>query len=279
MIIKKIIGILIMVTITFSSCKDGIIEKNPENSNLGLKVVFFNTGKSDGILIKIENMTLFIDTGDADDSENYSSVMNELGIENIDYIILSHLDSDHIGGAPYLLENYNVGHIIQPDYVKNESTEYDNYISTLESLNIKVDKITEELDINNEGGKIRVIPCQQKEYDSSNSYSMVVSVIYGNEKFLFCGDSDSERIEELLDEDFKDYTVYKVPHHGFYNDKQEALIKLVNPQYAVITNKSLSNISSSVIDNLNTQGTEIYYTFMGNIYFETDGEEMKIYYK
>lgn len=243
-----------------------------------LTVVYFNTGKSDAMLIHIGDFSMFIDTGDADDVEQYAAVMEELQIDHLDYIVLTHLDADHISGAAYLIGHYQVGQVIQPAYTDTTSA-YDAYIEALSEKNMEPVLLTDTLQFTQDACDFTLLPPEKTSYDNVNNYSIVTSLVYGKQSYLFCGDANEERIQELLATDLQEYTVYKVPHHGFFNSEQEELMEKVQPQIAVITNKSLDNISGDVINSLEKTGAAIYYTYLGNVVIQSDGEQIDAFYE
>ena len=65
-------------------------------SNISLEVTILDTGKSDCIFIEIGDKTIMIDTGLDRNGEQILASLHEKGIDHIDYLILTHLDKDHI---------------------------------------------------------------------------------------------------------------------------------------------------------------------------------------
>ena len=80
---------------------------------------FLNTGKSDSILIRMDDQVILVDTGDDDDYNAIKAKLDGYGINTIDYLIITHYDNDHIGAADDVLKNYTVKMVYAPDYVRN----------------------------------------------------------------------------------------------------------------------------------------------------------------
>ena len=66
--------------------------------------------------------TMLIDTGNGEkQNDDYlAQFFKDFGVSKIDYLILTHPDSDHIGGALNVVENFEIGkafipHILQPE--------------------------------------------------------------------------------------------------------------------------------------------------------------------
>lgn len=81
--------------------------KNDVNEALKdtLKIEILKIGKADCIIITDGTTSIVVDCGEEDDGADISAAMDALGISSIDYLIITHYDKDHIGGAPTLLKN------------------------------------------------------------------------------------------------------------------------------------------------------------------------------
>lgn len=71
-----------------------------------------------------------IDTGEDKDGEQIVNKLKEKGINTLDYLILTHLDKDHIGGVDSVLSSVKVNNLIQANY-KKDSKQYDEYVNSL----------------------------------------------------------------------------------------------------------------------------------------------------
>ncbi len=106
---------------------------------------------------------------------------------------------------------------------------------------------------------------QRLHYDEDNNYSLAISVIHGNNKFLFAGHAKEIRLAEILTQTNSQYDFLKVPHHGKYNSFSEQFIKTINPKYSVITCSKKNPPHDEVLNILGKVSSEIYLTRDGNI--------------
>lgn len=53
------------------------------------------------------------------------------GISNVDTLIITHYDQDHVGGADTLVEAMEIGRVLLPAY-EGDSTEYVDFMNALE---------------------------------------------------------------------------------------------------------------------------------------------------
>ncbi len=114
--------------------------------NPKLEVIFFDVGQGDAALAKFPTgEIMLIDAADNTFSRNYAK--NVLlpyfireNIKHLDVLALSHPHSDHIGGAPFLMENISIGEIWESDVqAKSKVFRKIHYLS--DSLNIPIRKI------------------------------------------------------------------------------------------------------------------------------------------
>ena len=108
--------------------------------------------------------------------------------------------------------------------------------------------------------------------------SLVISLRYGSQSFLLTGDSEMERIAELLTEPELNlkHTVLKVPHHGIKEKNSAAFLEQVHPETAVITCKNEWYVSRSVKKTLLCMDADLYLTCHGTVTCITDGNTMEI---
>lgn len=83
--------------------------KNSDNSQLDeLKVRFINVGQGDSILLTCAGQSMLADGGKSTASSKIYSILKDLGIQKLDYMVATHPDSDHVGGLSGALEYADV---------------------------------------------------------------------------------------------------------------------------------------------------------------------------
>ena len=100
--------------------------KNDVNEALKdtLKIEILKIGKADCSIITDGTTSIVVDCGEEDDGADILAAMDALGISSIDYLIITHYDKYHIGGAPTLLKKYKVSKLLEPDYTPVDTTAY-----------------------------------------------------------------------------------------------------------------------------------------------------------
>lgn len=268
-----IVSLSLLISIFLTGCNFNDTKKNEAEDNLN--IVIFKIGKADSILLTIGRETVLIDTGEDEDGEEIVNYMKEHKMDTIDYLIVTHFDKDHVGGADTILHEVEVLNVITPNY-ESESKEYKEYRTALNFQKIDPIKLTEVMTFSLGTAKFTIDPPRKDFYSGDNDYSLVISVEHGKNRLLFAGDAKEERLTELIDSGNLEHTFLKVPHHGRYNDKSNEFFTLVNPKYAVITCSDKNPEEQEVMVALKQLGTKVYLTRKGNVYITSDGESLRI---
>ncbi len=258
-----------------------------------LRADFLNTGKSDAILLRLREglseSVILVDTGDADDYDTIRERLTAYGISEIDYLIISHFDKDHIGSASRILQDYTVKTVYMPDYVR-DSTLYRRMMSTLEVLPaITVERLPagREVAISLAGGWVRInstdlypagltLGSDDSHAAEENNYSLITTVEFGEISLLLAGDAEQDRLTEFLAAtDGTDYDLVKIPHHGSYDKALGDLLRgSEGLRYCVVHADSTAEVEASLVTAMRSVGSAAYYTYDGSVTFATDGESM-----
>lgn len=276
---KRKITVLLLIVVMLSSLMVGCEEKNKEKYN-DFKIVAFDVGKADAFLLTTEKGTVLIDTGEDEDGKKIVQYLKNEGIESIDYLVITHFDKDHVGGANKIIKEISVGNVIQ-SVIAKESTDINEYNKALSKKEINPTTLREKLSFVLDSVEYTIYPPEKEVYENepSNDTSLIVSVKHGENKFLFMGDACDERIEEYLKEEDLNHIFLKMPYHGHYLAKNEDLLKAVKPKYAVITSSKDEPKEKELAkteEMLKTIGSKVYFTNNGNVICESDGYELKI---
>ena len=271
-----------------------------------MEIVVFNIGKADAIIITTENHAIMIDTGEEKHSGEILDHLVETGVDTIDYLIITHFDKDHVGGAGKIINNLEVREVIVPNY-RRDTKHYTRFSEAMRDKGIIPVVLARynKLEFIDDGVLFATYPSEldyyeyhiennnnedadEEYYDEDdddnetpnvNNFSLVTSVSHGGNNFLFTGDAKSGRIKEILSvSDITDisYDFLKVPHHGRYNKRIEDFILNISPKYAVITCSPDKPPDDEVSGALEAVGTEVFLTYNGIVHCISDGNTLRI---
>ena len=259
-----------------------------ENAEHMLTLRVLETGKSDCMLIRLDDTVIMIDTADADDYGEISDTLESLGISRIDYLILTHFDNDHIGSAAKIIEDFEVADVYMPNYVRDSGL-YRSLINALEenAARTKVTKLNDDTTINLPTGSLwinvsRVYPELSHEdpipEDSmDNDLSLICGLTLGDFSALFMGDAEKARCEDFLAQTqyAGQYDFVKLPHHGSHNKALRDILTSCGVKYGVICTDAFANIELEVVNLLRNLGALTYYSYNGNMVLRTDGKTVE----
>lgn len=249
------------------------IQSNTKNTVF--KTTILSTGKSDCILVEIGNKVIMIDTGEDKNGKQIVDRLKEKGINTLDYLILTHLDKDHIGGVDSVLSSVKVKNIIQANY-KKDSKQYDEYIDSLKKADIEPVLLKDNMNIVINSAEINIQPASKSKYESSNDYSIITNISYGAHKFLFAGDAEEERLSEFINGNTLKYDFVKIPHHGRYDKLTEAFLESISPQCAVITCSEKKEPEEGVLKILERLNIKTFLTSNGEVVINSDGKTLSV---
>ena len=204
--------------------------------NPTLKIYFIDVGQGDSTLIVTpKNKKILIDGGEGKTNVLFQYLLDRR-INKIDYIIISHFDSDHCNGLIEIIEKMRVENIVMSKQSK-ESGEYKKILEIIKQKNIKVSSVKAEDKIIIEKNLYTKIlnPAEKFEFQDLNNNAIVAKLVYKNFSMLFTG--DIEKAEENLAKKYKNElksTILKVAHHGSKTSTSEEFLKYVEPQIALI---------------------------------------------
>lgn len=246
-----------------------------------LIIVNLDVGKADSAVFFYKGSVGMIDTGTEEAWDNIDSFLKDHGVKSIDCLILSHFDKDHIGSAVNILKNYEVGEVYYPDYVSEKKL----YPALMEELaeEDKGSAVNTEMTVNLSDLPIDLIPAENPEVllsdedNRDNNMSLLCRLTLNDKKFLFTGDIEKDRIEELLnsDNDLKADWL-KLPHHGFFKENEGELIKRIAPEYGVISTSTDKPPKEKLEECLKANGIRYYNTAYGNVTTVYDGSSIVV---
>ena len=254
-------------------------------------IYYLDVGQGDSTLIVMPHLskTILIDTGGKinyktpdwkKQKKKYSIAkdsiipfMRKLGVNKLDYLILTHGDHDHMGESINLIENFKVEKVIFNCGEFNDLEQ--ELIKVLDKKKIKYYSCIKELNI--DSNKLYFL--NTKEYDNENDNSNVIYTELNGYKFMFMGDAGIEKEKDILDKyNLSNIDILKIGHHGSKTSCSEEFIDEINPKYSIISVGKNNRYGHPNKEILNTLGnSKIYRTDkQGSIMFKIRNNKLKI---
>lgn len=201
-----------------------------------LRLTIFDVGQGLAVAAQTRNHTLLYDAGpdypgEADSgSRVVVPVLHAQGIAQLDTLILSHDDIDHIGGARSIL------HAMPVDELLSSLPQQHPLLQQQHNNRHCSDGQQWEWD----GVQFEILNPAQASYRQNlrdNDRSCVLRISVGNNSVLLVADIERESERRLLQLHARQLpaTLLVVPHHGSRSSSMPAFVAAVHPRYAVFT--------------------------------------------
>ncbi|MCI7130566.1 MAG: MBL fold metallo-hydrolase [Lachnospiraceae bacterium] len=244
----------------------------------GLEVHFIDVGQGDATLIKADGHAMLIDAGENDKGTAVQLYLQKQGVEQLDYLVLTHTDSDHIGGADVIVTKFDIGQIFMSDFKKDNKT-YRELMDSMKyrHMTFSTPEVGAEYEL---GSATFTVIAPNDTYEDANNSSMALILDYGDSSFLFSGDCEEEAEQDMLANGLNlDVDVYQVGHHGSKSSSTEEFLDAMSPEYAVISceeGNSYGHPHAKTLNNLRARGIRVFRTDeQGSIIAYSDGTKIK----
>ena len=244
----------------------------------GISVTMFDIGQGDSFLIRVNGKTIMVDTGEKSFYGFLQQQLDHLGVDKVDTLIISHMDTDHMGSAQLLIQDYDVSKVLMPKTPGNSNDYYKlmNYLdkSKIETVYVKTgDKYS--------FGKkcaIRILGADMGE--DTNDSSIVMRLKYYKNTFLFTGDASAVVLNKIMDEGKNiKADVIKIPHHGSDSSSPILFLKNTESEFALISvgrENSYGHPTNNVIRRLEKFDSKVLRTDKdGTVTIFGDGKDLK----
>lgn len=257
----------------------------PENSFAEPKgfmdVHFIDVGQGDSILIETPNgKNILIDGGVPGAGKKVISYLKKQDIEEIDLLIATHPDYDHIGGLVKVMKEIDVKMLMDPGKFYLTHT-YAKYASEIRKQGIPKRTVKAGHTIHIDPSlKIQVLNANEKG-KSNNEASIVLKVTFDEMDFLFMSDVTIEQEKIMMEQFDVESEFIKVAHHGSDTSSSLDFLRKVNPDIAILTfsvDNDYGHPVERVVENLDRVDSLVYSTASyGDIVIRTNGEDYMIY--
>lgn len=268
-----------------------------------LHLIFCDVGQGDAILIRKNTLEILIDGGP--DSKVLTCLSENMPFwdREIEIVVLTHPEADHLNGLVPAIERYQVSNFIASP-AGNASAAFSRLKSLIEEKQIPIKNLysggkisfgdlelfslwpekswllahlsEEELSKNIYGGA--VLGAQTST--NLNDFSLVFHLKYGLFDALLTGDADQRVQDEILETaHIEPVEIFKVPHHGSKTGMIDGFLEKASPEVAVVSvgKNPWGHPTKEVIEKLSNLGIRVLRTDQEKeIEIVTDGESWEV---
>lgn len=277
-IYKRLLSILLVAFILIGGITADSMLSSASGAKAGkMEVHYIDVGQGDATLVTCDGHAMLIDAGDYSKGTAIQNYLQKQKIKKLDYLILTHPDSDHIGGAPVIITKFEIGRVFVSNYEKDNKT-YQKLIQALDNKRLKY--TTPETGTQYALGTAKItILAPNNVYDNPNDASVALMLQNGKNKFLFTGDAGEDAEQDILETDIDlSADVYKAGHHGSSTSTSQDFFEAVSPSCAVIScgeDNSYGHPHAETLNTFRMNGVKVYRTDEdGTIIATSDGKEI-----
>lgn len=228
----------------------------------GLTIGAVDVGQGQCITVFDGDVTLMSDCGgNYKAGENAARWLYSHGREQVDLLVLSHFDEDHVNGILDLLLHIPVKEII---YCGNNITEDESHMFVkikdhAENNGTKMTLLNRTNDLSLESMQLRIFVSDGQ--DSNDG--LVVALQSGNYRMLLMGDADFDVEKQIMyDTTVNNIDCLVVGHHGSKTSTSEEFLERIDPKSAIIScgYNPYGHPSPEVLDRLTNKNVIIYRT-------------------
>ena len=273
---KKILIFSIIIIALLTGC----------NKNKDFCIHIIDVGQADSILITTpSSKNMLIDGGDEDSSKIIKSYLKNKKVKNLDVVVATHPDSDHIGSLDDIIDNFDVEKIYMPKQ-NTDSECYINLIDSCNKKNLKVNYLSKDDSFDLDNYTEIYVLSPNYITDNNNSNSIVLNISYKINNFLFTGDCEESNEMDIINSyELENVDFLKVAHHGSSTSSSLAFLQETTPSIAVIScgyKNDYGHPHRSTLQNLESVGAKVFRTDVnGSMQFYSDGNKIysKVKYK
>ena len=200
--------------------------------------IFLRSMKGDTILIDVGGKVTFGTKEKWQESSQTSNAEKTLipylqarGVSQIDYLVLTHTDTDHIGDLEEVAKCFKIKEICVSQGALTKSS----FVKRLRTIKCPVHTLKAGDKLPMMGSNLQVL-YPNKVGDGGNNDSLVLYGKLLGSSFLFTGDLEKEGEEELM----ASYptlraSVLKAGHHGSKGSSSEAFLDQLHPSLALVS--------------------------------------------
>ncbi len=205
------------------------------------------------------------------------------GLSEVDYLLATHADADHIDGLNDVARNFRVRSALVARAPAADA-EYARFAATLQREGVPVHFISRGDALRFGAVVIDVlwpVRAEDKQAASGNEDSVVLRLSFGERVFLLTGDIEkrSEAVLARMPDELRS-DVVKVSHHGSRTSSTEMFVKAASPSLAIIPvgqHSIYNHPHQEVVERWRAAGAEVLTTGeSGAIFVSTDGRDLRV---
>lgn len=230
-----------------------------------LSVSFIDVGQGDGVLVQAGDAAYLIDAGRPEEGPNVVDFLRSRGVKELDGIVVSNPDADHIGGFLDVLNAFEVANVYVSGDDKGTLT-YNSFLRGVrdEGSNVETLRTGGRMDWGGVRADVIAPPTDAEGglFSETNDNSVGILLTYGTARILLAGDAEAKAEEYMANGAYTGpLTVLKVTHHGSNTSSTPLFLNAFRPKIAVIqvgADNSYGHPTPETLTRLREYGARVF---------------------
>jgi competence protein ComEC len=221
-------------------------------------VHFIDVGQGDATLIKSGETEMLVDCGRNGAGPVVTDYLKQQQVSQLEYLLITHPDSDHLGGCDDVLQSFSTNTVITNGQVA-QTVSYQEVVDEIDTEQSIIANTNHQWNIG--AARVKVLQANNGLSDS-NQNSIVLKVTNQDTDILLTADCDRTCEDLLLEKDIAS-EILKVTHHGSKFGTEIDLLEKVQPQAGIISagkENSYGHPAPETLDRLAQEGVLVYRT-------------------
>lgn len=274
-IVLRVLALLLLLS-CFVRVGVAAVSRRRAQKAEGLSLYVLDVGQGDAILLRANGETLLVDCGPFSAESQLRVILHDLGVQKLDYFLVTHPHEDHYGNARTVLSEFTPGQVILPAETGSEEA-YLLFVSELKQKGTTAVTAQTGMCFSFGGAEAEVL---LSGFGQGNNGSTVLCVTYGETTVLLTGDLEKEGEAALLSSCPQKLScdLLKVGHHGSDSSGSPEFLAAAAPRMAAIscgTGNSYGLPDVGTLSRLSALECRIYRTDLsGTLIFYSDGRTL-----
>ena len=230
-----------------------------------LVVSFIDVGQGDATLVQSGGENYLIDAGRPEAGPEVVDFLRSRGVGELDGLVATHPDADHIGGLPDVLDAFQVSEVYLSGEADKGTTTFNTFLRSVRDEGAQVFEARAGFEKNWGGTDMAVLSPPPKGegglFGESNEDSVSMLLTFGEARVLLTGDAENRGEEYMSTGRYAGpVTVLKVGHHGSNTSTTPLFLNRFRPEIAVIAvgENSYGHPTPQTLRRLKTVGAEVF---------------------
>lgn len=230
-----------------------------------LVLSFIDVGQGDSALVQSGGENYLVDAGRPEEGPEVVDFLRSRGVEELDGIVATHPDADHIGGMPEVLDAFPVEEVYVSGTASGTSTQA-AFRSGVEEAGAETTEVSAGDEMTWGGSEVTVLSPPEGGFGESNENSVVTLIEHGSEeaRALLTGDAAAEA-EEYMSQSAETgpVAVLKVGHHGSDTSTSPLFLNSFQPHVGVVSvgeDNDYGHPTPEVMSRLQRAGAQTFRT-------------------